>query len=159
MSAATERQVFAAAAAAVGINPAQLKASETPWQTQHPRAQLWRAAVAQHSPDLAEQYETKHGGELSMALQLALEGHSELTPALATEWQERRPSSYLKHQERVMASAVAALEAATEEIRQRNTPTYAQQQRLAQEREQARQASIAHTNAVLGANARQRGVW
>ena len=155
----SDRVPIAQAAAAVGIGLGELSASEHPWASQHPKAGMWRMAVASMAPAVAERYEVANGGELSMGLQMALDGQAEMTPQLMGEWQQRRPEQYRAHKEAAIARAIAELNDRTQAAIEANQPSFAQRQAAEAERQRAAQQSLAMVNAQQLAQHRATHGW
>jgi hypothetical protein len=120
---------------------------------------MWRQAVAEMAPAVAERYEVAHGGELSMGLQLALDGQAEMTPQLMAEWQQRRPEQYRSHKEQAIARAIEELNERTQVAAAANQVSYAQRQAEELERQRAAQQSMALVNAAHRAQHRATHGW
>jgi len=72
------------------IDPSTLPRDQTPWSWKDSRAFAWQSAFRSFNPAMAEAAEVAYGPAISLALPGALDGHTELTPDLATEFSIKR---------------------------------------------------------------------
>jgi hypothetical protein len=115
---------------------------------------MWAAAVAEIDPAAAEAMQKLHT-PISMALALAIEGRSELTPELVSELQIKRPELHRQWRESAITEALAAMERDTQQRREARqvaaqATAAADAELRAQSREQTRRSLYTQNNANKG---------
>jgi hypothetical protein len=88
------------------IDPATIPSDQTPWSWKDPRAFAWQTAFRSLNPAMAEQAEVAYGPAISLALQAALDGHTEMTPDLTGEYSIKRPLQYEQMQRDQIEAAI-----------------------------------------------------
>ena len=123
------------------IDPATIPSDQTPWSWKDSRAFAWQSAFRSLNPAMAEAAEVAYGPAISLALQAALDGHTELTPDLATELSIKRPHQHEQLRRDQIETALNRMAESIDEERARRaelTPSPEQLQRqLAESREAA----------------------
>ena len=97
------------------IDPATIPSDQTPWSWKDSRAFAWQTAFRSLNPAMAEQAEVAYGPAISLALQAALDGHTEMTPDLTGEYSIKRPLQYEQMQRDQIEAAINGLAKAREE--------------------------------------------
>jgi len=123
------------------IDPATIPSDQTPWSWKDSRAFAWQSAFRALNPAMAEAAEVAYGPAISLALQAALDGHTTLTPDLATELSIKRPHQHEQMRRDQVEAALTRMAEARDEERTRRaelTPSPEQLQRqMAESREAA----------------------
>ena len=126
------------------IDPANIPSDQTPWSWKDPRAFAWQSAFRSLNPAMAEQAEVAYGPAISLALQAALDGHTELTPDLTGEYSIKRPLQYEQMQRDQIEAAINGLAKAREEESTRRAELTPSAEQLQQQRNASLAIARAH---------------
>lgn len=130
------------------IDPSTIPADVTPWSWKDSRAFAWQTAFRSINPAMAEEAEVAYGPSISLALQAALDGHTEMTPDLVGELALRRPHQHEQMQRDQIEAALNRIAEAREAEQARRAASTPSPEELQRQLVASKEAAAAHLRSL-----------
>ena len=130
------------------IDPATIPGNANPWNWQDPRSFAWQSAFRMLNPVLAQEAEVSYGPPLSLALQAAIDGISQMNGDLLKELAVKRPHQAQQMKQASIDEAISRIEEAREAERARRADATPSPETLQRVLIESRNAAVAQLRSV-----------